>query len=97
MLGQLTHITFMTRKITNPVSLEIARLAQKFGFKPSSISSRAFKNSRKPDQLQRRDLGDAAALKKLNALEDKLEAERKDRVAKLYPEKTSFQVAGDQQ
>jgi hypothetical protein len=76
----------MTKKLSNPVLLEITRLSRKFGFAPSSIASRAFKNSRKVDQLQRRDKGDAAALEKLNSLEITLDAERVDRVARLYPE-----------
>lgn len=76
----------MTQKPTNIVSREIDRLAQEFGYKSTSIASRAFKNSRKAEQLKRRDSSDAAALKKLKALEATLIAERKERIERIFPQ-----------
>jgi hypothetical protein len=80
----------MTLKTPNPVSSEIDRLAKKFGYSPSSIAGKAFKNSRKAKQLKRRDTTDAQAIKKLNELEVELEQERQRRVTALYPDGLSL-------
>jgi hypothetical protein len=77
----------MTLKTPNPVSSEIDRLAKKFGYSPSSIAGKAFKNSRKAKQLKRRDTTDAQAIQKLKELEVELEQERQRRVAELYPDR----------
>ena len=76
-----------TEETTNAVLQEIGRLATEYGYKPTSIASKAFKNSRKAEQLKRRDIGDAEALKKLAELELQLEAERQNRVGKLFPKR----------
>jgi hypothetical protein len=76
----------MTLKNPNPVSSEIDRLAKKFGYSPSSIAGKAFKNSRKANQLKRRDTTDAQAILKLKELEVELEKERQRRLTALYPD-----------
>ncbi|SPH21018.1 hypothetical protein ASD8599_01759 [Ascidiaceihabitans donghaensis] len=89
----------MSTQIKNPVTIELERLSKEFGISASTISGRAFKNSRKADQLLRRDEGDADALKKLAKLSVQLEAERQERVSKLFPsrriERASAPVIGD--